>query len=165
MRASLIFGALALNLLVAPVAGQQARVTEGESHILSAFTSGADPGVLSSGVDIGPALRKELGGETDSRKIYDALVERTAGKQLRVELLTPGEVVRYASLPGVKAGEPLIRLEAGDVLLLFQYASKQKNVTFIEQLGKPAPRTAAPTPEPERLLLGGRRPPPRLLLS
>lgn len=159
MRAWILYSALILNLSINPAAAQQPSATEGEAHILSALTSGADPGVLAAGVDVGPALRKQLGGETDSRKIYDALVERTSGKPLRVNLLAPGEVVRYASLPGVQVGEPLIRLEAGEVVLLFQYASKQKNVTFVEQLSKPeAPKpppivevplpTTPPPPEP-----------------
>jgi hypothetical protein len=134
MRAWLLSGALLLTFSITPAAAQAPTATEGEAHILSAFTSGADPGVLAASVDLGPALRKALGGETDSRKIYDALVERTAGKALRVDLLTPGEVGKYALLPGVKPGEPLIRLEAGETVLLFQYAAKQKNVIFIEQL-------------------------------
>ena len=134
MRAWLLSSALLLTLSINPAAAQMPAATEGEAHILSAFTSGADPGVLAASVDLGPALRRELGGETNSRKIYDALFERTAGKTLRVDQLTPGEIGKYASLPGVKAGEPLIRLDAGETALLFQYAAREKNVTFIEAL-------------------------------
>jgi hypothetical protein len=153
MRAWVGISALAATLSIAPAAAQP--VTEAEAHILSAFTSAADPGVFAEGVNLGPALREELGVETDRRKIYDALIERTAGKPLRVQALGPGEKLRYASLPGVNVAEPLITLEAGELLFLLQYASKQKNVAFVEQLSKPAARAApkpqveAPKPPPE----------------
>jgi hypothetical protein len=136
---------LAAALSCVPAAAQKA--TEAEAHVTSAFTSGADHGVLASSVTLGPALRQALGGETDSRKIYNALIDRVVGKPLRVTLLTPSQAVDHASLAGVKAGEPLLRVEAGDVVLLLQYAANQRGVTFVEQLGSPAPRVEAPKPE------------------
>ena len=131
----------------APLAAQTARTdAQAHSHILSAFTSGADPRLLAEGVVVGPALRQQLGAETDSRKIYDALIGRSSGKPLRLRALSPAEVVRYTSLPGVNVGEPLFALEAGDLALLLQYASRQKRVSFVEQLGGAAPRAAVPAP-------------------
>jgi len=148
VRGRFAYLALAINLCIPLATAQPARVTGGESHILSAFTSGADPRVLSGGVTLGPALRAELGAETDSRKVYEALVERIGGRRLRVDPVPPAEAVRYASLPGVTPDEPLITLQVGDLVLLLQYAAAQKNVTFVERLSKPAPRSETPKPEP-----------------
>jgi len=149
VRGRFAYLALAINLCIPLATAQPARVTGGESHILSAFTSGADPRVLSGGVTLGPALRAELGAETDSRKVYEALVERIGGRRLRVDPVPPAEAVRYASLPGVTPGEQLIWMQAGELVLLLQYAAAQKNVTFVERLSKPAPRSETPKPGPK----------------
>jgi len=132
-----------LSFFILPLAAQP--VTEGESHIASAFTSGADHGVLAGNAKLGPALRGQLGGETESRKIYAALVARTSGRSLRVRQLPPAEAARHASLVG-GLSDPLILLEAGELSLLMQYAPKDKHVTFVEQLSGPAPRSEAPKP-------------------
>ena len=131
---------------------------EAASHVHSAFISGADHGVLAPGVTLGPALRRELGEKADPRKVYDSLVDRTAGKPLRVARVAPSEAGTYASLPGAKSGEPFLRLEAGDVMLVLQYADNQRGIVFVEQLGAAAPFEAAkpevetpkqaPKPEP-----------------
>jgi hypothetical protein len=138
-------GFLALVLFAAAASAQ--RVTEGESHIASAFTSGADPGVLADNVRLGPALRGALGREADSRKVYDALVERVSGKALQIRLLSAAEAARHATLVGSVA-DPLILVQAGEVALLMQYAPRDKNVTFVEQLSGAKPRAAAPLPKP-----------------
>jgi len=137
----------AFGLAAAAPTWAQAPATSAEarSHILSAFASGADPRLLADGVSVGPALRQHLGAETDSRRVYDALIELSSGKPIRVRALGPGEAVRYASLVG-GPGEPLFALEAGDLTLLLQYASRQKRVSFVEQLGGAAPRAAVPAP-------------------
>ena len=128
-------------------AGAQTAATEGEAHVLSAFTTRADPRVLSPEVSVGPVLREQLGARTD---IYAALMEQTMGKQLRVTVLPPAEAERHASIPGVAAGEPFIRLETADVVLLMQYAQSQKAVTFVEQISEPKPAAqASPPPAPE----------------
>ena len=131
---------------------------EAASHVHSAFISGADHGVLAPDVTLGPVLRRELGEKADPRKIYDSLVDRTAGKPLRVARVAASEAGTYASLPGVKPGEPFLRLEAGDVMLVLQYADKQRGIVFVERLGAAAPFEAAkpevetpkqaPKPEP-----------------
>jgi hypothetical protein len=133
MRARIACIGLAAILFADPALAQPADAREGEAHILSAFTSHADPGVLADSVRLGPALRAEFGGDTDSRRIYAALVDRTAGKPLRVRPLTPEEAARHASLVG-GLPEPLLVLEAGEVALLMQYAPKEKDVVFVEQL-------------------------------
>ena len=139
-----------LAILLFAAAAHAQRGT-GESHIASAMTSGADPGVLADNVRLGPTLRGSLGRETDSRKIYDALLERVSGRSLQLRVLSAAEASRHAALVG--GSDPLILLEAGDVALLMQYAPKGRNVTFVEQLRGPAPRAAivppkaqAPTP-------------------
>ena len=88
MRAGAAWFALAAALFLTPAAAQKA--TEAESHVTSAFTSGADHGILAQNVALGPVLRRELGGETDSRRIYNLLIARTAGKAPSVTLLAPG---------------------------------------------------------------------------
>jgi len=147
MRAWALLAALAINLLIGTVAAQQ-EVSGAESHILSALTSRADPRVLAEDVRLGPALRGELGAESDSRTIYGALIERVSGRPLRVNLLPPAEAARYASLAGGNPADPLVLVEAGDLALLMQYTAKQKEVVFVEQLSKPAPR-AEPQLPPE----------------
>ncbi|HEX7219573.1 MAG TPA: hypothetical protein VF280_10185 [Burkholderiales bacterium] len=130
MRARLAF--IAAILLATPALAQFAKVTEGESHIASAFTSGADPKVLADDVRLGPVLRRELGG-ADGRKVYEALFARVSGRTLKVDVLAPADAARYARLVG-SAAEPLILLEAGEVALLLQYAQSAQHVTFVEQL-------------------------------
>ncbi|HVJ11277.1 MAG TPA: hypothetical protein VNC62_06870, partial [Burkholderiales bacterium] len=103
MRAGLLL--LLAALFISP-AGAQTAATEGEAHILSAFTTRADPRVLAPEVSVGPQLREQLGTRTD---IYDALVEQTIGKRLSVTLLPPGDAAPYASLPGMTPGDQLIR--------------------------------------------------------
>jgi hypothetical protein len=146
MRAGIACTALAAVLCTNQAPAQPA-VSPAESHILSAFTSRADPGVLAGDVRLGPALRGQLDGETDSRRIYAALTERTEGKPLRVNLLPPAEAARYASLVG-ELSDPLFVLEAGDMAFLMQYATREKDVTFVEQLSGPKVH-AAPELPPE----------------
>ena len=129
-RAGALAAALALGLWSFGAAAQFAKVTEGESHIASAFTSGADPGVMADNVRLGPSLRREL-GNADSRKVYDALVERLSGAELKVNVLSAADAARYAKLVGSVA-DPLILVEAREVWLLMQYAGQ--HVTFVEQL-------------------------------
>ena len=131
-RAWALAAALALGVWAFEAAAQFAKVSEGESHIASAFTSGADPGVLAHDVRLGPALRRQL-GDADGRKVYDRLVDRVSGLELKVNLLPAADAARYAKLVGSVA-DPLILLEAGEVALLMQYADSAKHVTFVEQL-------------------------------
>jgi len=143
---------LAAALCSVPAAAQKA--SEAESHVTSAFTSGADHGILAQDVALGPVLRRELGGETDSRRIYNLLIARTAGKAPSVTPLAPGEAASHASLPGVNAGGPMFRLAADGMVLLLQYATAQRSVTFVELLvetpatleAQPAPVTTIPLP-------------------
>jgi len=130
MRATLAF--ITAILLATPALAQLAKVTAGESHIASAFTSGADPGVMAQNVRLGPSLRRDL-GDADGRKVYDALVERLSGVELKVNMLSAADAARYARLVGSLAN-PLILVEAGEVALLMQYADAGKHVTFVEQV-------------------------------
>lgn len=169
MRARLACIALAAILFADPAPAQPAR--EAAAHILSAFTSRADPGVLGDSVRLGPALRAEFGADADSRRIYAALIERIADKPLRVSLLAPEEAARHASLVG-SLSEPLLVLEAGDAAFLMQYATKEKDVVFVEQLRGPqvelppqAPPPAAVTsvpmaPEPAPVVVQQPKPAP-----
>ena len=121
--------------------------TEAESHILSAFTSGADPGILARDVRLGPRLRAEL-GRADSAKVYDALVDRTTGNLIRVNPLSTEEAARHAALVG--GASDLLTLESGGVVLLMQYAPARKQVSFVEQIGV-APPPLKPVPEPSQV--------------
>ncbi len=149
MNAWLTRAALAAGLATAAAAGAQTVAGQAYSHILSAFTTTVDPRVLSDSVVLGPALRGQLGAETDSRKVYQALVELSSGRRVEVRTLPPADAARYASLPGVNAGELLFTLQAGELALLLQYAPAQKRVSFVEHLQGPAPRSAAPAPKLE----------------
>ena len=144
MRAGAISGAL---ILVA-VAFSAAAQTEAESHILNAFTSGADPAILAADVRLGPRLRAEL-GRADSAKIYDALVERTTGSLIRVNPLTTEEAARHAALVG-SGSDPMLTLESGGMALLLQYAPARRQVTFVEQIAV-APPPLKPAPEPTQV--------------
>jgi len=171
MRARIACIGLAAILFADPAPAQPAAAREGEAHIRSAFTSHADPGVLADNVKLGPALRAEFGGDTDSRRIYAALIERTAGKPLRVRQLTPDEAASHASLVG-SLGDPLLVLEAGDAAFLMQYVTGEKDVVFVEQLRGPkvelppqAPPPAAVTtvpmaPEPAPVVVQKPKPAP-----
>ena len=131
-RAGALATALVVGVWMSGAAAQFAKVSEGESHIASAFTSGADPKVLADDVRLGPVLRREL-GDADGRKVYAALFARVSGRTLKVDLLAPADAARYATLVG-RVADPLIRLEAGEVALLMQYAQSAQHVTFVEQL-------------------------------
>jgi len=121
--------------------------TEAESHILSAFTSGADSGILARDVRLGPRLRAEL-GRADSAKIYDALVDRVTGNLIRVNPLGSEEAARHAALVG--SASDLLTLESGGVVLLMQYAPARRQVSFVEQIGV-APPPLKPAPEPTQV--------------
>ena len=141
MRTGLLF--LLAAHFITP-AGAQTAATEGEAHILSAFTTRVDPRVLAPEVNVGPMMREQLGARTD---IYAALVEQTMGKRLRVTVLPPDEAARYTSISGFTAGAPVMRLDAGELSLLMQYAAKEKAVMAVEQISAPqAAVQAAPKP-------------------
>jgi hypothetical protein len=115
---------------------------------MSAFTSGADPRVLSEGVIVGPTLKQHLGGDMDAGKVYQALIRAASGKHIQLRALSPSEAVRFASVAEVRAGDPLFALQANGLVLVLQYAPGHKNISFVEQLGGPIPRAAA-APKPE----------------
>ncbi len=140
---------LAATLWAAGAAAQvPLQQAEAQSHIASAFVTGADPRVLAERVALGPALRKRVGDEADSRKVYDALVDATSGRDVRVRALSPAEAERFASVPGVSGAGMLFALQAPELILVLQYASPQKSVTFIEQLSAAPARAAAAPPVP-----------------
>jgi hypothetical protein len=118
-----------------------------EAHIFSAFTTLIDPRAFADHVVLGPRLRAEL-GEASGAQVYAALVERTGGTRVRSRRLSADEAAKVASLPGISAAEPMVLLQGGDVLLLLQYATQQKNVAFVEQLQGPAPKVAVDVPKP-----------------
>lgn len=142
MRGFLLY----LFVVAWPAAAQT--TSEAESHILSAFTSGTDPGILAADVRLGPQLRAEL-GRAGSAKIYDALVDRTTGSLIRVNPLTTEEAARHAALVG-SGSDPLLTLESGGVKLLLQYAPARRQVSFVEQIGV-APPPLKPAPEPTQV--------------
>ncbi|MGH8724112.1 MAG: hypothetical protein ACREU1_04590 [Burkholderiales bacterium] len=151
MRARLACTALAAALWTAGAAAQVPLAqAEARSHIVSSLVTGADPRVLAERVALGPALRKRLGDEADSRKVYDALVNVTSGREVRVRALSPAETARFLSVPGVSGGgEPLFALQAEELVLVLQYTSPHRSVSFIEQLSAaPVRAVEAPKPKP-----------------
>jgi hypothetical protein len=151
---ALLFAGLALAAPApAQIPGTPPPAVQADSHIFSAFTTRTDPRVLADNVALGPALREQLGDENDSRRIYDALVAGVAGKSLSSRSLSIAEAVQYTSL-GVNSADPVVLVEAGDVRLLMQYSSAEKNVAFVEQLaGTPvAMPTIQDVPKPEPIV-------------
>ena len=128
---SVLFGTL---FFFVPLAQAQP-VSEAEAHILSAFTTSADPGVFADNVGMGPELRSQVGPDPEVRELYQAIAALTAGRALRVQIAPPGEAARYRAIPGVSPTDPLLTLETGEQRFLFQYMPKQKRVRFVEQLG------------------------------
>jgi hypothetical protein len=162
MRAWLACIALAATLSSTTVAAQAPTQAQAEahSHIMSAFLTGADPRLLSEGVIIGPRLKQQLGGDVGPGRVYEALIQASSGKDIQVRALAPAEAVRFASVTGVRIGDPLFALLANGLVLVLQYAAGQKSISFVEQLSRPLPRiAAAPKPEPPVLRLP---PPPGL---
>jgi hypothetical protein len=107
--------------------------------------------VLSEGVIVGPTLKRHLGDDVNARQVYDALIQVSSGKDIQVRALAPAEAVRFASVPGVRVGDPLFALQANGLLLVLQYAPGQKSIGFVEQLSRPLSRiAAAPKPEPPK---------------
>jgi hypothetical protein len=142
LRSFLLF----LFVVAWPAAAQT--TSEAESHILSAFTSGTDPGIVAADVRLGPRLRAEL-GRANSAKIYHALVDRTTGNLIRVNPLTTEEAARHAALVG-SGSDPVLTLDSGGVTLLLQYAPARRQVSFVEQIGVPPP-PLKPAPEPTQV--------------
>jgi hypothetical protein len=154
MRAGAFCAALALNVSLVAAAAAQTAATDAEAHIFSAFTSRADHRVLADEVKLGPALRRELGAAASGRQVYDELLERLSGRFFRVNAVRAADAAQYAVLVGGSA-EPLVLLEAGELVVLMQYAPKDKQVAFVEQLSAPAPKVEpvqlppeAPKPAP-----------------
>lgn len=136
-------GSVLLGTLVFFLPAVQAQVTEAEAHILSAFTTTADPDVFGPAVAVGPELRRDAGPEPESRELYQAIAALTAGRTLRVQFPSPAESARYRAIAGANPTDPFITLDTGEARFIFQYAPKQKRVGFVEQLGgEPLPRLA-----------------------
>jgi hypothetical protein len=148
MRAAALCVALALSLVWGRPAAAQGAAADAEAHIFGSFSSRADHGVLADKVRLGPALRRELGADAGSQKVYDALLERISGRFFRVDAVRPGDAAQYGSLVGANLTDPLVTLEAGEVLILMQYASKERKVAFVEQVRGPA-SGAKPAPTPQ----------------
>jgi hypothetical protein len=135
----------------APPAGktteQQAR-----SYVASAFISGAAPLVLSESVVVSPELRQRLGiaTEADSRAVYQALTNLTAGKQVQVRRAEPDEVAK-AQAPSAP-DKPIFALEAGDTTLILQYDLEHDNVAFVGLPGAVAMAAPVVAPVPPQKL-------------
>ena len=138
MRAGALAVALGLNLLCVSAAVAQGAAADAEAHVFSSFSSRAEHTVLADNLRLGPALRRELGADAGSRKVYDALIERISGRFFRVDVVRSADVAQYSSLVGANVSDPLVTLEAGEVLLLMQYTPKERKVAFVEQLRGPA---------------------------
>ena len=143
---ALLLAGLALAAQGHAQLGVPSPAVQAESHIFSAFTTRSDPRVLADDLKLGSALKGQLGADLSTAQLYDALMARIAGWQLRTSSVPPGEAASYTAL-GVNSADPLVIVEAGDVRLLMQYSVAEKSVAFVEQLaGAPV---AAPTLPPE----------------
>jgi hypothetical protein len=143
---ALLLAGLALAAQGHAQLGVPSPAVQAESHIFSAFTTRSDPRVLADDLKLGSALKGQLGADLSTAQLYDALMARIAGWQLRTSSVPPGEAASYTAL-GVNSADPLVIVEAGDVRLLMQYSVAEKSVAFVEQLaGAPV---AAPTLPPD----------------
>ena len=143
---ALLLAGLALAAQGHAQLGVPSPAVQAESHIFSAFTTRSDPRVLADDLKLGSALKGQLGADLSTAQLYDALMARIAGWQLRTSSVPPVEAASYTAL-GVNSADPLVIVEAGDVRLLMQYSVAEKSVAFVEQLaGAPV---AAPTLPPE----------------
>jgi outer membrane protein OmpA-like peptidoglycan-associated protein len=127
------------------------RTTEGQarSYVMSAFITGAAPGILSDEVIITPALRAYLGLPADAPRdrIYDALSSHTAGKSLAVHPSTAAE----APLALARAdGNPAFTVQAGDTNFVVVYDLGRDQVPLVTLVGEtdaaPPPVASAPQP-------------------
>jgi hypothetical protein len=144
----------AAALASAPAAAQQTKTTEQQarSYILSAFMTGAAPMLLTEDAKIAPALRERLNvaPEADSRAVYLAMVQVTAGKSLTVRPSREEESVRADLL--VEPGKPLFTLEVGSSTFVMQYDLNRDAVSHLGDASRPiavtSPVSTPTQPEP-----------------
>lgn len=150
---------LVLALGAAPALAQQPATKSSEqqarTYITSAFMTGAAPMIISDDVVVQPELRQRLAlpADSNSRTVYQALVNLTRGKLLQVRPAIRDEVLKSQVI--ITPGKPIFALEAGDTTLVLQYDLDRDNVAFV---GQPAQIAAAapvtppvavqPAPEP-----------------
>ena len=125
-------------LIVAHTAAAQPRTTEAQarSYVLSAFVTGAAHAILSSDVELAPPLRArlKLPPQPNRDKVYEALVDFTQGKTLRVRVSSPAE---STALQGHGAPNPVFVIEGGGAPLLVAYDLSHDNVPAVGLLGVP----------------------------
>src|SRR5437762_6008873 len=104
------------------LAQQQAKTTEQQarSYILSAFMTGSAPMVLSDDVKVMPVLRERLrlAPEADSRAVYLALVQMTAGKSLTVRTANEEELAK--SETQAQPGKPVFAMDVSNSTFVLQ---------------------------------------------
>ena len=107
------------------------QVTENDarSYVMSAFITGAAPAILSENVRVSPELRKRLSlPEKATREaVYNALFTLTEDKALTVrsapKQIPPADAIR--------AGEPVLELDAPGVRLVVQYDLQANDVDYV----------------------------------
>lgn len=121
---------------------QQAR-----SYIVSAFMTGAAPMVIAEDATITPDARQRLGvpATSDTRTVYQAIVDASRGAPPTARTPTPDEVAK--SNAPQEAGKPLFAVDAGDTTLVVQYDLQRDAISFVGQPGGPV-AVATPVAQP-----------------
>ena len=138
-----------IGALIGAGANAQQPVTEkaAAGYIYSGFLTDAAHAILSRDVKISPELRQRLRlpADTDSFRIYDALVKLTDKKTLAVRKASAAESSRFA---GGDPKQPLFVLVAGNTRLLMQYDLVANHITFVGLLDGTEESAAARKPAP-----------------
>lgn len=146
--------AVGVAVLVTGAAQAQTQMTEqvtendARSYVASAFITGAAPAILSENVRVSPELRRRLSlPEKATREaVYDALFALTEDKTLTVrsapKQIPPADAIR--------AGEPVLEVDAPGVRLVVQYDLRANDVDYVG-LPDSGAVGGASGPEPEAL--------------
>lgn len=126
---------LGVAVLLTGAAQAQTQVTEpvtendARSYVASAFITGAAPAILSENVRVSPELRKRLSLPEKATRdtVYNALFTLTEDKALTVrpapQQIPPADAIR--------AGEPVLELDAPGVRLVVQYDLRANDVDYV----------------------------------
>ena len=128
MRSAIAVLALSAGFAHAQPADENAA----RSYVASAFLTGAQPGLLSEDLQLGPKLREALGlsGHLDRDRIYRALIDTTLGERIEV-----------AKAPKALAGpgQAALRVRIGrELQLVVRYDLRAEQISYV---GLPAEST------------------------
>src|SRR3954452_16549592 len=158
IKTTLLIAVLAATPAMAQQPAAKTTEQQARSYIASAFITGAAPLILSDDVVLQPELRTKLALPTDtnSRTVYQALINLTNGNAVQVRPAIRDEVLKSQVLAA--PGKPVFALEAGTTTLGLQCDLERDNVAFFGQptaiaaaspMATPAPKPVGETPAPQ----------------